>query len=271
MESPLVLSLFPGIGLMDMAFEQEGFTVVRGPDLLWGGDIQTFHPPAGKFDGVIGGPPCQAFSRLRHIVKQNGYEVAENLIPEFERCVSEADPLWFVMENVFDAPPAHVPGYQVSNVVIRDVWVGGLTDRLRRFSFGGYAVNAPSRIECVALHGAPEHSALASGGGRPVPVAIGGSGKVKRSAKSALKNYGYKTSDAFANHKRLQGLPEDFDLPPFTVSAKVRALGNGVPLALGRAVAKAVRLALEREETCVREGRETCEPVIRENADAVQG
>lgn len=27
----LVLSLFPGIGMLDMAFEHEGFTVVRGP------------------------------------------------------------------------------------------------------------------------------------------------------------------------------------------------------------------------------------------------
>ena len=44
--------LFPGIGLLDMAFEKEGFCVVRGPDLLWGGDIRSFHPPAGKFDGV---------------------------------------------------------------------------------------------------------------------------------------------------------------------------------------------------------------------------
>ena len=34
-----MLSLFPGIGLLDMAFEEEGFCVVRGPDLLWGGDI----------------------------------------------------------------------------------------------------------------------------------------------------------------------------------------------------------------------------------------
>jgi len=30
--SGLVLSLFPGIGLLDRAFEEEGFTVVRGPD-----------------------------------------------------------------------------------------------------------------------------------------------------------------------------------------------------------------------------------------------
>jgi len=47
----LVLSLFPGIGLLDMAFEEAGFCVVRGPDLLWGGDIHDFHPPAGKFEG----------------------------------------------------------------------------------------------------------------------------------------------------------------------------------------------------------------------------
>lgn len=33
----LILSLFPGIGLLDRAFEEIGYTVVRGPDLLWGG------------------------------------------------------------------------------------------------------------------------------------------------------------------------------------------------------------------------------------------
>jgi DNA (cytosine-5)-methyltransferase 1 len=68
---PLVLSLFPGIGLLDMAFEEEGFCVVRGPDLLWGGDVYTFHPPVGKFDGVIGGPPCKRWSRLAHMVNGN--------------------------------------------------------------------------------------------------------------------------------------------------------------------------------------------------------
>jgi DNA (cytosine-5)-methyltransferase 1 len=44
------LSLFPGIGLLDKAFELEGFCVVRGPDVLWGGDVRGFHPPAGRFD-----------------------------------------------------------------------------------------------------------------------------------------------------------------------------------------------------------------------------
>jgi DNA (cytosine-5)-methyltransferase 1 len=237
----LVLSLFPGIGLLDMAFEEEGFCVVRGPDLLWGGDIKQFHPPPSKFDGVIGGPPCQAFSRLRHIVEANGYQVAENLIPEFERCILEARPHWFLMENVPGAPVPSVEGYSVVSRITKDHWVGGVTSRERRFSFGTRGVAWRFEIPSLALHMPdPEHSALASGSGRPIPVAVGGSGKIKRNAKSALKNYGYKTRGAFANSVRLQGLPANFDLPPFTTSAKVKAIGNGVPLAMGRAVAKAV-------------------------------
>lgn len=94
----LVLSLFPGIGLLDLAFELEGFCVVRGPDVLWGGNVLDFHPPAGKFDGIIGGPPCQAFSQMRHLNPHAGKKHG-NLIPEFERCVFEAQPEWFLMEN----------------------------------------------------------------------------------------------------------------------------------------------------------------------------
>ena len=135
-EVPLVLSLFPGIGLLDMAFEEAGFCVVRGPDLLWGGDVRSFHPPAGRFDGVIGGPPCQAFSRLRHIVEANGYRTAPNLIPEYERVVGEVAPAWFLMENVPAAPEPTVPGYVVRSEMVADHWCGGETSRLRRFSFG---------------------------------------------------------------------------------------------------------------------------------------
>ncbi|MFC6048671.1 DNA cytosine methyltransferase, partial [Methylobacterium hispanicum] len=133
---PLVLSLFPGIGLLDQAFEEAGFCVVRGPDLLWGGDVCSFHPPRGRFDGIVGGPPCQAFSRMRHIVAANGFETAPNLIPEFERVVAEAAPSWFLMENVEEAPVPSVEGFQVHDVVLCDHWVGGATSRRRRFSFG---------------------------------------------------------------------------------------------------------------------------------------
>lgn len=70
--SELVLSVYPGVGLLDRGFEEEGYCVVRGPDILWGGDNRRFHPPPGRFDGVIGGPPCQAFSKLAGFVKSNG-------------------------------------------------------------------------------------------------------------------------------------------------------------------------------------------------------
>jgi DNA (cytosine-5)-methyltransferase 1 len=237
----LVLSLFPGIGLLDMAFEEAGFCVVRGPDLLWGGDVRRFHPPAGRFDGVIGGPPCQAFSALRHLVHANGYETAPNLIPEFERCISEAQPAWFLMENVPDAPSPSVAGYIVAAELIRDVWVGGETNRMRRFSLGT-VTGTPLRIETAALHRPdPELAVLASGGHREVPVAIGGSGKRKKRHTGR-----HLSGEYFAKACRLQGLPADFLADaPLTVEGKIRVVGNGVPLAMGRAVAAAVLRALQ--------------------------
>lgn len=251
----LVLSLFPGIGLLDRAFEEEGFCVVRGPDLLWGGDIRNFHPPAGKFDGVIGGPPCQAFSRLRHIVEANGYQTAPNMIPEFERCVSEAQPTWFLMENVPDAPLPCVKGYGLHPVMIRDVWVGGETDRLRRFSFGTVDGRA-LHVETLALHSIDREPAVTCDMRRR-PVALGGSGKPKRKAtatggrtSSLDRGYGAETLERMAE---LQRVPDGFlerlkEHGAFTAQALKRGIGNGVPLPMGRAVAKAVRRALEHVE-----------------------
>lgn len=239
----LVLSLFPGIGLLDMAFEEEGFCVVRGPDLLWGGDVRRFHPPAGRFDGVIGGPPCQAFSRLRHIVEANGYQTAPNLIPEYERIVAEADPLWFLMENVPDAPVPDVRGFTVTSELTRDVWCGGITDRLRRFSFGhrfGYHVR-PFQIETQALHW-PNPARAVTCDTRQVPVAIGGSGKRKGLGGALLRSG---KAEGVETMLELQGLPpEFFGDAPFTSSGKKKMIGNGVPLPMGRAVAKAVSKAI---------------------------
>jgi DNA (cytosine-5)-methyltransferase 1 len=240
MNQPLVLSLFPGIGLLDMAFEAEGFCVVRGPDLLWGGDVKRFHPPRRKFDGIIGGPPCQAFSRLRHLVKHNGLQLKPDLIPEFERIVDEATPWWFLMENVQDAPVPYVSGYTVRPYLLRDVWVGGMTSRLRRLSFGSL-YGSVLEIEVDALcNPNPEAPVLASDGGRRVSVAVGGSGKPKRSIGAAAHN-----QRPFSEIVRLQGLPQDFLADaPFTMSGKRLVIGNGVPLPMGRAVARAVKQAM---------------------------
>jgi|ERR1043166_211157 DNA (cytosine-5)-methyltransferase 1 len=252
--SQLVLSLFPGIGLLDMAFEEEGFCVVRGPDLLWGGDIRRFHPPAGKFDGVIGGPPCQAFSVMRYINPLAGAKTG-NLIPEFERVVEEAEVDWFLMENVRDAPTPRVTGYRTTDTLIRDVWVGGSTLRQRRFTFGFHSGNlAPFVVEQVALHTQePEVSALAGGGAREVPVKMqrdGNGGHVVKkrygnSGKRSCLGYGGNSGDGLQRRLAAQGLPKEFLRDaPFTAAGKSTVIGNGVPLPMGRAVARAVKRAL---------------------------
>lgn len=241
---PLVLSLFPGIGLLDMAFEQEGFCVVRGPDVLYGTDIRDFHPPAGKFDGIIGGPPCQSFSSLAHMVRHNGYEPKfGNLIPEYERCVQEAEPEWFVMEEVPAAPDPVVDGYGVHSFLLNNRQLGEKQNRVRRWSFGCRGSRRVLGVETVVFEN-PEYANAALGGGgacaRGVPIRIGGSGKVK---KSAMRTMGYRNAGDFAELCALQGLPEGFDLPGVTVRAKCQGVGNGVPLAMGRAIAKAVTKA----------------------------
>ena len=130
--SGLVLSLFPGIGLLDQAFEEEGFCVVRGPDLLWGGDIRLFHPPQ-RFDGIIGGPPCQSWSGLGAVNRARWGDgcMMPDQIPEFARCINEAQPRWYLMENVPAAPAPETPGYSVVSRLCNNRWCGGEQNRER--------------------------------------------------------------------------------------------------------------------------------------------
>jgi DNA (cytosine-5)-methyltransferase 1 len=285
----MILSLFPGIGLLDMAFELEGFCVVRGPDVLWGGHIERFHPPAGVFDGVIGGPPCQAFSRLAVMIRHNGYEPKfGNLIPEFERCIVEARPRWFLMENVPAAPVPSADGYVVRDQVVNNRWftdvelVGAEQNRTRRLSFG---TSDGRRLAFdVALFEQPWVAAgvtSSDGGGtmrghrpqpavladnRATPIKLLSSGKPKPFAVSARHNgrppwvagsvtaghgggnskqYVYSLEDAC----ELQGLARDFtEHMPFRKDAKLKAVANGVPLPMGRAIARAVKRAMGYEE-----------------------
>jgi len=239
----LVLSIFPGIDVLGMGFEEEGFCIVRGPDVLWGGDIHDFHPPAGVFDGVIGGPPCQAFSRVRHLNPHTGKH--GNLIPEFERCVREACPDWFLMENVSDAPAPVVDGYGVVSRLLNNRWLGAEQDRLRRFSFGRHEAAPCFSVQEVALE-SPLYTQAVTCDPRAVPVAIGGSGK----PKTVTAEHGTpfdRPRRSIEELCELQGLPRDFcSEMPFTAHGKRKAIGNAVPLPMARAVAKAVVKALER-------------------------
>lgn len=250
-QRPLILSLFPGIDLLGRAFEEEWpeACLVRGPDLIFGGDIRNFHPPRGVFKGVIGGPPCQAFSALQRLLEHQRkkgahYKRAENLIPEFERVAGEAEPSWFVMENVPDAPEPSVGNYKVKSVLLNNRWLGEEQNRLRRFSFGSiwdwqvaaFAFDA----DMVALENPRYRQAVtASTGGRH--PRFSGSGKLKARYRGG-ELYKYQAIEDMCD---AQGLPRDFaESLPFTREGTRRAVGNGVPLPMGRAVARAVKRAL---------------------------
>lgn len=248
----LVLSLFPGIGLLDMAFEEAGFCVVRGPDLLWGGDIRTFHPPAGRFDGVIGGPPCKAWSPLSNIVRvvHGPDSVAPDLIPEYERVVSEARPAWFLMENVARAPRPNVPGYLVTDALLNNRMFGGQQNRERRFSFGtptGRSLSADAIAGMVRPMAAEWAAAVTSNsGGRRATAQRDANGRVRGNQGDADHHRLEKRPVSVL--AELQGLPATFlEDAPFTVHGKREAIGNGVPLPMGRAVAQAVTRAITQE------------------------
>ena len=126
--------------------------MVRGPDpaALAMAAIRTFHPPAGRFDGVIGGPPCQAFSQCNVMGRLGRQPLAENQISEFERIVTATAPGWFLMENIKQAPMPCVGGYIVKDLVLNNRHVGGEQNRIRRFSFGS-PTGRPLLVEYAAL------------------------------------------------------------------------------------------------------------------------
>lgn len=209
----LVLSIFPGIDLLGRAFEEEGFCVVRGPDILWGGDIYKFHPPAGVFNGIIGGPPCKGESNLAYLNRKAG----ETLAPEFHRVVAEAQPAWWVMEAVKKHPAPFV-------VKLSPRWLGEKQSRRRYFHSN---LNLEPFIE-VSLWENPLFKYCVRAANR-----TGSHGTFKKR----------ESSYSFKEMCELQGLPEYFDLPGFRMDGKYEAVGNAVPMQMGRAIAKAVKRA----------------------------
>lgn len=208
----LILSLFPGVDLLGRGFEAEGFCVVRGPDVLWGGDIRAFTPPSGRFDGIIGGSPCQDFSKLRRC-PPTGYGLA--MLAEFVRCVEAGQPDWFLLENVPGVPDIAPTGYSVQRFDLRANEVGLPQQRLRHFQFG-------SRHGCVLVLERDERGTVTA---RAVTAAEGHSTERR----------------GWAEFCEAQGLPADFDLPGFTLTGKYQAVGNGVPVPMAAFIARAIK------------------------------
>lgn len=127
--SPIVLDLFCGAGGMSLGFELARYTIGLGIEkdvLAWkthhanfGGhchygsvesitDPQEFVADQGleRIDVIIGGPPCQGYSRvgrgkLRNIHNKRDYADPRNqYYRQFLRFIETLRPLYFVMENV---------------------------------------------------------------------------------------------------------------------------------------------------------------------------
>lgn len=207
--SQLVLSLFPGIDMLGRGFEQAGFCVVRGSDLIFGGDVRSFRVPAGRFDGVIGGSPCPDFSRARRSEPTgNGLE----MLGEFRRVVLESACRWWLLENVPSCPDLRLDGYSYQRIDIDARDMGLKQRRLRHFQFGHHAGGLLAIPRPAVRDASGEPTCLASDSGRRT----------------------------WADYCELQGLPPDFELPSFTQSAKYRAVGNGVAIPVAHAMARAI-------------------------------
>lgn len=163
------LSLFSGIGGLDLAAEWAGFRTVgqcewadypqailqkHWPDVPKWRDIRTLNKESfyertgmGAVDVVSGGFPCQPFSVAG---KQKGKEDDRYLWPEMLRVIRELTPRWVVGENV--------PG--ILRLAAADV----VADLEREgyhvvvFDFEAAAVGALHRRERVAFVGYAEHN-----------------------------------------------------------------------------------------------------------------
>jgi DNA (cytosine-5)-methyltransferase 1 len=222
----LVLDVPPGLGLLGMAFEQVGYCVVAGPDLLWGRDMRNWHPARGAFEGIIGGPPCQEFTTSFGRKIEGNHPKYGNLIPEWERIVFEAQPDWFLMENVRQAPIPEVTDYHIKSFLYNNRWTGAIQDRERRFTFG-----SKSELNLV-LEETLFHNPIKS------PTVIGAD-------SGLLRRDNTRFSPSLSEKCILQGLPGDFfkEPSPFKKSNAHEMVGNGVPLPMGKTIARAVRQA----------------------------
>lgn len=219
---PLLLSLFPGADLLGRGFEEEGFCVVRGPDILWGQDIRDFSPARHKFTGIIGGSPCQEFSKaFRGVPTGVGIEMIE----EFARCVEDAWPDWCLLENVPGVPDLteflhfYDTHWKVQRFNINAKEVGCRQNRLRCFQFGWRDGKGPLVINRGTTSRAASHE----------PCALASEGKRKHRR-------------TWADFCELQGLPRTFALPGLSLSARYKLVGNGVPVGLARVIAGAIKV-----------------------------
>ena len=139
---PRLLDLFCGAGGAAMGYHRAGFDVVgvdiapqpRYPFEFHQADAMTF--PLDGFDAIHASPPCQAYSRLRHLPWLAGKEYPLLLTPTWERLATHGVP--WVIENVADAPMPY-------SIVVCGWTIGLPIYRHRRFGSSFLLLAPPHR------------------------------------------------------------------------------------------------------------------------------
>jgi DNA (cytosine-5)-methyltransferase 1 len=223
----LVLSLFPGVGLLDRAFSIAGFCVVQAQDKITGGDIRDFAGVSGRLDGIVAGPPCQGFSVANSFRTEDDHHSVKNsreMLQHTCRIITECRPEWFLIENVPCVPDVRIEGYSVQRIPITDLECGGVQLRSRHVQFGSsYGdIIRPKRVNDLTRNR-----------------------KKGRSPKAVTTKTDRWTD--FPDLCRRQGLDKPIDLPGWFRTAKFKAVGNGVPLRMGKILAEAVLCRAQRD------------------------
>jgi len=133
------------------------------------------------------------------------------MLQEFARCVTEAGPEWWLMENVPGVPSLVIHGYAVQRFNVFASDFGVRQRRNRAFQFGSRD-GVPLVLERTLSH----------------------SGKLRAAAMAS-------DDRGLPDLCELQGLPRCFTIPGLSREALKRAVGNGVPVPVARAIAEAIR------------------------------
>jgi len=128
-----VISLFSGLGGLDLGFTWEGFRIIfandssvyatRSYENNFGhpalcADIMAIPiPTIPKADVVIGGPPCQSFSLVG---KRAANDPRGQLVFKFLDIVKHVRPSIFVMENVPGLAASYIQGERLTDVLTRE-------------------------------------------------------------------------------------------------------------------------------------------------------